>query len=74
MSKKLRTIETLSNLWESPQLRLKAIRNMELEMATSYNQACLPVMGLGHQSRSKIFDPQFALLTRSTGVKYGSKF
>jgi hypothetical protein len=48
--------------------------NMEPEPATCSNQARLPMKGLGHLLSHKTLDSQFALATRSSGVKDGTEF
>jgi hypothetical protein len=47
---------------------------MKPETATSFNQARLPVEGLGHKSPNKAFDPQFFLPARCAGIKMEQKW
>ena len=50
-------------------MRLLAIRDMETDIATSYIQAGLPVVGQGHQLTHKTSNPKFVLPTRCAGIK-----
>jgi hypothetical protein len=50
------------------------MENIEPETAISYNQARLPMEGLGHQPSHNSLDPQFVLTIRCTGVKDGVEF
>ena len=49
--------------------KILVMGDMEPELTISYNQARLPVEGLGHQSGNKTLDIQFVLPIRYTGIK-----